>query len=358
MVLDVAIGLIFIYLLFSLICSALSEIIAWFTDLRARTLRKGIETLLADESLRALLAQQGGFTAAAEPRSKLSSLWRWLRGQQPPEGIASKLYDHALIKAMRDRQRLPSYISDETFVAAFLDLLRKVPRADGAQVAGGGPLLDLAELRRRLAGLPDGQIKESLQAVLDETVTDITQAKARVERWFNATMDRVAGWYKRRSQWVVFITATVLVVAANADSVSIARLLARDAVLREALVSAAKETTRAGLAEPREQPDAAAALAQLRGIEARMQELRIPLGWEQEFPRQEKRPWMEAVGAFLLLLLVKLPGLGFTILAVSLGAPFWFDMLNKVVNVRISGRQPHPAPAAATGTAAAPPAKE
>jgi hypothetical protein len=44
----------------------------------------------------------------------------------------------------------------------------------------------------------------------------------------------------------------------------------------------------------------------------------------------------------LTLLLSKLTGLTLSILAVSMGAPFWFDLLNKLVNVRLVGKRPDP----------------
>ena len=45
----------------------------------------------------------------------------------------------------------------------------------------------------------------------------------------------------------------------------------------------------------------------------------------------------------------KVVGLLFTALAISLGAPFWFDMLNRVVSIRAAGRAPDEKPKSPQG---------
>lgn len=336
--LDIAIGLIFVYLLFSLICSAISEIFAWASDLRARTLRGGIETLLRDDKLRDFLAQK---------QLLKGQFQKGVVKKREETNVASTLYEHPLIQSMQQNAKHPSYIPKDIFAAAFLDMLREAAPASGEAKDG------LAKLRSSIAALPeDSTVRRSLEAVLDDTVRDFGQAKARVEKWFDDAMDRVSGWYKRRSQWVVIITAAVLVAASNADSVMIAQTLSRDAVLRQSLVTAAEQTVSQGTPEQRAQPDVVAALNEIRAIEGRMEDLRLPIGWRfgpqapaagqggQTPQPQDPRGMPNDVLGWL----AKLGGLLFTIFAVSLGAPFWFDTLNKVVNVRITGKQPEPAP--------------
>ena len=43
-------------------------------------------------------------------------------------------------------------------------------------------------------------------------------------------------------------------------------------------------------------------------------------------------------------ILVKILGLLMTVAAVSLGAPFWFDLLGKVAQLRSTGKREEPAP--------------
>lgn len=331
--LEVAIGLIFVYLLFSLICSALSEIFAWATDLRARTLRGGIEILLADPKLQEFFQKKellrGKFQKGVVTKLEVRN-------------IASSLYEHPLIQGMMQDGKHPSYIPKDLFASALLDLLREA--APGSKGAKDG----LARLRSSIEALPpDSAVRRSLEAVLDESIHDYDQAKARVEKWFDDTMNRVSGWYKRRSQWVVLGIATVLVIAGNADSVMLAQALSRDAVLRASLVAAAEQTARQGTPEEQAAPDVKTALAELREIEARMGELRLPIGWNLDAKPAAEQGTPATVlvdprgpPSGLTPWLAKIAGMLFTIFAVSLGAPFWFDVLNKVVNVRITGKQP------------------
>jgi hypothetical protein len=328
MVLEVAIGLIFVYLLFSLICSALSEIVAWALNLRARTLRGGIETLLRDPSLAALMKQNPKLKGAFD---KVSSKWK-----EKEQSVVTTLYAHPLIQGMIHDDKQPSYIPKHTFAAAFLDMLHSVAAQEAANPGNA-----MQKLRATLASLPEhSEIRQQLEAVLDDTVTDYQEARARVEKWFDDSMERVSGWYKRRSQAIVLVIAALVVVAGNADTVVIARSLAHDSVLRQGLVTAAEQTVRGGGPVKREEPNAQEALAQLQETQAQLNNLRLPIGWNGNSqatlgklpdPRRLPEGWQWAG---------KIIGLLFTILAVSMGAPFWFDILNKVVNARLTGAQP------------------
>ena len=326
MVLESAIGLIFVYLLFSLMCSALSEIIAWMLNLRARTLRSGIETLLHDASLTEMMKQNAKLKAAFDKAAA-----RWERTEQ---SVATTLYAHPLIRGMTHDDKQPSYIPKHTFAAAFIDMLHTTAQAQPG--AGDG----LQKLRATIAKLPEqSEIRQQLEAVIDETVKDVRVAHERVEKWFDDSMERVSGWYKRRAHVIVLSLAVLIVGVANADSVMISQALAHDSVLRQGLVAAAEQTVRTGTVETRAEPDIVKAVAQLQQTQVELNALRIPVGWTFDSkatigsmpdPRRPPQGW-EWVS--------KLVGLLATVLAVSMGAPFWFDILNKVVNARLTGAQ-------------------
>jgi hypothetical protein len=144
-------------------------------------------------------------------------------------------------------------------------------------------------------------------------------------------MDRLSGAYKRRTQVIVFALGLVLSAAYNIDTIQIVNQLSRNASLRAALVRAAETQQGAGL------PGTGTGTAQER-FEQQMKvlgDLGLPLGWSDGeqvggTPLADlRRPPITPVGWVLKAL-----GLLLTGLAVSLGAPFWFDVLNKVVVVR------------------------
>ncbi|WP_224247600.1 hypothetical protein [Hyalangium gracile] len=332
MVLEAAIGLIFVYLLFSLICSALSEIVAWFLNLRASTLRDGIETLLKDDACKSLVQQNARLKAMFDKGVAL---------QNQAQNVTSTLYAHPLIQGMTHGNRYPSYIPKHIFAAAFLDVLRNLAgREEGPR---DGPQKDaMQKLRDAIAKLPpESEIRQQLEAVLDDTVTNVREARARVEKWFDDSMERVSGWYKRRAQIIVLAVAATVVGIGNADSVMIVRSLAHDSALRAGVVAAAEQYVQANAQLPPGNLHVTDSVKQLREVRDQLNDLRLPIGWAGPdamlggMPDPRRIPGWDVMGW-----MAKLVGLLFTVFAVSMGAPFWFDILNKVVNARITGGQP------------------
>lgn len=281
-IIEVAIGLAFIYLILSLACSAGNELLAGWLGFRSKNLRHGIRNMLDDPD---------------------------------GSGVAGQLYEHALIRALGEKRRakLPSYISPRLFGTALLHVLRLTSSESVTRSA--------AEMRKAIDDIESPSLKEALRTLLDDAEGDIKAFRASVERWFDDAMDRVSGWYKRRIQLVLLALATAVTLALNADTLEIADALMRDEVTRAALVAQAEQFTAA--------PDdtAAAPLAQLGRLHGEIQRSRIPLGWGA--PPGDLVGWLSKLGGLII-----------TALAVSLGAPFWFDLLNRVSKLRASGGKP------------------
>ena len=261
---DVAIGLVFFYVTLSLVCSAIQEIVAGVFGLRSRNLRRGIENLVGKEYARAL-------------------------------------YEHPLIKGLRKPNRLPSYLKPEIFGAALIEVV--------AQDQAAKPAFELSaeELRETIAKIdPNNPARGLLLSLVDAADSRVSELKQRVAEWFDAGMDRVAGWYKRQVMYSLLAVATVVTVAVNADTIRIAEQLWRDDALRTAVAAAAAEAVAAG---------------DLSRIDERAELATFPIGYPDSFPGIST-----LVGWFL------------TIAAISLGAPFWFDLLGKIAHLRASGR--------------------
>jgi hypothetical protein len=176
-----------------------------------------------------------------------------------------------------------------------------------------------------------------LLILLDEAKADLGKLQEGIEVWFNNAMDRASGWYKRRTQLIVFVIAAAATAAANADTIQIAKTLANDPALREALVAQAQEfaknpppASQGSGAQPQGNTAVGAAQSQaefIRENAATLQNLGLKLGWQDE--SKARIVWLN-----------KILGLLLTSLAVSMGAPFWFDMLNKIIAVRATGKPP------------------
>lgn len=292
-VLDVIIGLVFVYLLLSILCTAANECVAALTRRRGKMLKKGIQQLLEN--------QPAG-----------------------SDELLQAFYKHPLITSLIHDSNHPAYLSPRTFTAVVTDLL----------TAAKPGTVEFKDLEDGAKALPDGDVKKSVLALVQRSHQDLEEAQTAIEGWFNDAMDRVTGWYKRRTQIWTLIIAVALTLVANADTVQIARKLWQDPVLRAAVVEEAK--VRAQKPRPtvsveyKDEDDPTNPTVtrnegnQLSGKEREL--LGQMLGWHGPF--RENLGWSMLLGWLL------------TVLALLMGAPFWFDMLNKIVNVRFAGKSP------------------
>jgi hypothetical protein len=307
--LDVAIGLIVVYLLLSLLCTTVTEALEQVFKYRAFYLRLGIEKLLL-----------GGDAA-----------------------LRDRLYAHPLVKSLYTDTRLPalmrttgpSYIPSRQFVLALLDIVT----AENAAASGNGSvrrLQDVVDGLTRNEKLLPAPLVGALKTLIADAGEDLQKVKTGVEQWFNGAMDRIAGWYKRRSQTVGLIVGLTVAVVVNADTLEMIRTLSNDSAVRASLVAAAQgyaestrpriESAQSGIAAPQGIDVAADVKRQSDSTIAQLGGLGLPIGWQG-------MPGADDVWAHLL-------GWLMTGFALSLGAPFWFDMLNKFMVVRATVK-PH-----------------
>jgi hypothetical protein len=144
-------------------------------------------------------------------------------------------------------------------------------------------------------------------------------------------MDRVSGWYKRRTQIALTVIALIVTLLANADALQIGRSLWNDDAVRAAVVAQAQQAVSKGQATPDGGKDASQAAETLSQQVSDVKSLELPLGWstDPKDPRWFDSGW-GAAGKVL--------GLITTTLALTLGAPFWFDLLGRVSRLRTTGK--------------------
>lgn len=305
-ILEVAIGLAFIYLFLSLICSVVNEWLARLASWRPKMLYKGILALLGGDQL-----------------------------------LLEKIYQHPLFlgTAPRERGYSPSYIPGRSFALALLESLKP-----GEQPA---PVATFDEVKGLVKKIPsDHPLQRAFLPLLDTARGDLEKTLQNIEKWYDAAMDRVSGWYKRRTQTWIFLLALGMSILLNADTFMLARSFYRDPALRASVVAVAPQLASQPISEnPEKKAKWEKEFFTVAG------KLSLPLGWDYEStdsalslkPQKSNEPpsplcpdpLSQAQWWF-----VKFLGLLFTALAVSLGAPFWFDMLNKFVNLRGSGKPP------------------
>lgn len=290
-IIEIGLGLILLYLVVGLLCTSINEYLAQLLSLRAENLA---ETL------------HGLFTGPDRHR------------------IAEDILDHPLVKSLSRKQfglnlsgegklvgeiiKLPSSIPAETFSMVLKDLLHKA-ETDPDHDRYHAEITELLEL----LGVPATGAKA---AVMDK-----------VETWYNDAMERARGWYKRKAQVLSFMVSFAIVLVINADTILMVDRLANMPAERAKIVAYAEKVKSTGEGANRE----------IQIPEELKDESLSFLGWTEAGGSDPRRVPSDPGGW-----LIKLFGLSLTAFAASLGAPFWFDLLSKVMTVRTGGNPPPP----------------
>src|SRR5690349_3040634 len=368
--LDVAIGLAFLFFVFSLVISRINEYVATALNLRHKGLENALRAMLddhrpadaaagsqavsADKVLNHALvkpiqqAVQGRFLSSALGklglgRAKISYL--------PSRTFSAAAFDllapadqgrflsSALAKLGLGRAKI-SYLPSRAFSAAVFDLLAPADPADPAHpgaAAAGDPM---ARAKAAVEGMSEhNPARAPLLRMMTDAQGDRDKFRGSLEHWYDDTMDRVSGWYKRYVQRIILVISIVLVACLNVDSINIAQVLWRLPTERAAVAAAAAKQAGSGSSASQDADEV------VRSIPA----LKLPLGWTPPHltrvsPAGAKTVVVSTdpqhvplgVGSWL----IKLLGLLLTVLALSLGAPFWFDALTKLGSLRQAGPKP------------------
>ena len=230
-VLDVVIGLVFIYLLYSLLATIIQEMLATWFSFRSKLLERAIYRMLEDDSdfdkrfssLKALFKRQDDSNSASI--SSNSGLF----------------YNHPLVKYLGEDKynSKPSYLTKETFAKVLIDLLRGDNLKPGDEVR---PLiqqsLDVGKMAMSEFKIGEETLKY-LKSIWIDAQGDVEVFRKSLENWFDQTMERCTGWYKKHVQYVLFIIGLFIAIAFNVDSISIAGKLQKDPVLRATVVQQA-----------------------------------------------------------------------------------------------------------------------
>jgi len=267
--LDIAIGLVFVFVLYSLLASIIAEIIATFLGLRARNLKAGIERML-DEDKKGLIPNVNWhlplFNKLIDYLNDLLAPILGYFGRPNKKTAVYQFYKHPIVKFMAKDKFFskPSYIPSSSFSKVVLDLLKE-----------GEGTSDLEKIQKNLKQLEENsaemeQLKQNLKknpadavsikakinaleessflhgeslklvaSFLSDADNDVEKFKENLESWFNNTMDRVAGWYKRKSQFILFVIGIFIAINFNVSTIQITHRLAKDESARTQMVALA-----------------------------------------------------------------------------------------------------------------------
>lgn len=380
--LEVAIGLAFMFFILSLMLTSAREILEGWLQTRAIHLERGVRELLKDETGEGLARDLYGHPL-------VSSLFR---GDYKPESLTGRiLRRNDPWKRIPFRSNLPAYIPARNFATALLDL-----SARGSPDQGSSASLTVDQIREGVSvRIASPHVRRAVLLAIDNAKGDIDQVRAGLEAWFDSGMDRVSGWYRKETQGILLVMGLLVAWGLNIDSLHVARTLIENDARRTVIVTEAAAVVDRVKAQGAGTPDQAAMLsalgcardsaqpvpapvgkvgpatapatagagpgspqattapgapaagpqADLSCAERRVRDLGYPVGWNgrkilwswlwpgnfqtwSQWWTASQFPWQSV------------PGWIITALAISLGAPFWFDLLNKMMVIR-STVKPH-----------------
>lgn len=319
---NVAIGLFFIYLIFSLFVSNLQELIAsYLFDWRAKNLKASIQSILG-------------------------------------EPMTEKIYNHPLIGSLQDykidrfnRGVGPSYIPDDTFSLALISVLMETAGQESKIVT-----LSVDDFKEAIASQPVAKILKpehiglmrslANQAQINCFENDFIKAlENQIMAWFNQSMERASGVFKRRVNLMILALGFGVAVIMNVDSINIANRLSLEPVIRQQV----SQDIQIILSDSESWQNYINCLSQnsldkndcetivSRDFIKIAQEklLALPLGWSSanlayQFGGEiSGLTILRVIGGWLL-----------TAIAISMGSSFWFDLLNRLIDVRNTGNKP------------------
>lgn len=295
-VLEVAIGLAVVFLILALAGSAVTELVSQVMKKRSKDLKKAIGRIVAGQpqDLTPSETDAWNFVETLYNTSPISSLGAAAKGS-------------------------PSYIA----ASAFAEGVREVLESDGDSPN---------QIEAQIELLPEG-LKGRADAAYRRAGGNLERVQADLESWFDKSMDRLTGVYKRWTRAVVLVVTIVIVLLANADAVRLATELWESPTLREAVVG-----TAASITDPADETTTISdAAEEIQSIEA----LGIPLLWDcPDTGCGGLAEWADRIQAEVPQ---RFLGWIITILLVSLGAPFWYGALTKLTSLRSAGSKPPPA---------------
>ncbi len=344
-ILDLVAGLIFVYFLLSIINNSLIELVSAVFNLRARYMLQWLlKTFNADLS-------------------------RTSKEGRPP--FYQLIIDHPIIDGLSKSGICPNYISSKQFASALVDIIC----SDQNSVPNG-----VVEMQKVIAStqlVPD-QLRSTLLMFLSKSlaaekrigdnVIGLEHFTQQVEEWYDHAMDRVGGVFKRSTMKMTLLFSIVATFSLNVDSITLAQYLYQNPEIRQKVAASALGAIQDSsyISISRKIKKAQAAVSDSSNTDSVRKQKNIsvdstldqtlsilsdqsktiletyslintsiPIGWGQADVESCRKAHPN--GCWLLYyLLEKLPGFIVTILALNLGAPFWFDVLGKIANLRSS----------------------
>jgi hypothetical protein len=261
--LDIGIGLVIIYIAGAVLVSAIQELIASILQWRSQHLKQSIlQMMLNDPSAPQIQTDSQVKTQLTVAKELQDSIYQSSFVQSlnhtsinfsgKREAITEEKYKELFKKTD------PSYLSSETFATALIQQLKeelKEMLEDPQKASTSGAIKTIKNKIEDSDKIPTS-LKETLMTLADRASLKASEAdnkllmfQQEIETWFDRSMDRASGVYKRNTQLLCFFLGFAIAIIFNLDSLFLAQRLSQDTAMRTALAGGAETIVRESTAQ-------------------------------------------------------------------------------------------------------------
>lgn len=249
--------------------------------------------------------------------------------------MKDRFYNHPLIKGLYTEHGTykPGGIPSDKFALVLLDeVLDCGPQFQEAKTGVMGAKTAFEQLKRNVESLKVADGNTGLQSFatclgalligiedqLGDSSYAITKAQSRVEGWYNNAMERLSGAYRRRHRNYCMTIGIAIAVIFNVDTAALTNTLWRDSVTKQAIAAQASQLREPGSDAPVSTDAVIAYIDQSQGLS-------LPIGWSSRTIPTGINGWM-----------TKIIGILFSGIMAAYTAPYWFDLMRKLVSRGVS----------------------
>lgn len=324
--LDIFIGLITVYIILSFVVTSIGELISQKRNLKGKVMLRIVERIMGSTTEAVNFFNHDAMKHLREPSKK------------------------GLFNKNKDIVRYPSYVATADFVDAFMDYCLG-SGTHGAQLPSA--------IEKGLEQMDAGKLpcKKHLTKLWQASNYDIAILKQKIGEWFDSTGERSKGWYKRRLHVWLLIAGVVIASFLNADTIRMFKILSEQDSLRTAYAERGTALINNAADKSSENNDYYKVVCKELGIQEDddkactgenilkygLPEILPLVGWDGDTLPEFWSGGSTCIGyrcislpgqSFFVYWINKILGLLLTACALSLGAPFWFDVLRKIVQIK------------------------
>jgi hypothetical protein len=336
-ILELAISMVFIYLVFSLVCSGIKEWLHYLLNIRSKTLEEAIRKMLKSSALVKGIYSHNLVREVSQTGIFKKMVFSPEKTAAGGEGLSMEGED-------RDSGEKPVNIAKESFSNALVEcIIRLVRQKDDSEESRKA----FEDIKQGVEEIVNHQVRKLLTDLMVKAEDKEAELKKEAEQtvdlvgqWFDSHMNKLSAWYKKKSRYLIFTFALIFTVLFNVDSIMLIKNLSQNPELRKALVSQAETLSD-------QQPDymkkrgtnsdqgmdTDTFFEEYEALKSQLRNSGIPLGWvKAKKGAVVKDP--RAVPQTVMEWIYKVIGLLISLMAIGMGAPFWFDALKYLIGLQ------------------------